>query len=50
MRYYNLERSPQGYRLQSRTPAQALTEPLDITDSPAIDPTEKLNEPIPTAR
>jgi transposase InsO family protein len=27
LRYYNLERSHQGYRLQDRTPAQALREP-----------------------
>lgn len=34
MDYYNLERSHQGYRLQGRTPAQALREALGIDDLP----------------
>jgi transposase InsO family protein len=34
MEYYNLERSHQGYRLQGRTPAQALRDALNIKDLP----------------
>lgn len=49
MRYYNLERSHQGYRLKGRTPAQALMEALGITEIPEIVPTEEVNEPLPTA-
>ena len=49
MRYYNLERSHQGYRLKGRTPAQALMEALGITEIPEIVPTEEGNEPLPTA-
>ena len=30
LKYYNLERSHQGYRLPGRTPAQALREALDL--------------------
>jgi len=40
--YYNLRRSHQGYRLNGRTPAQALREALGIDDlSPLSTPTEK---------
>jgi hypothetical protein len=49
LRYYNLERSHQGYRLKGRTPVQALKEALGIHDSPEIVPTEEDNEPIATA-
>jgi len=49
LRYYNLERSHQGYRLKGRTPAQALMEALGITEIPDIVPTEQANEPLPTA-
>lgn len=49
LRYYNLERSHQGYRLKGRTPAQALMEALAITEMPDIIPTEEINEPLPTA-
>ena len=37
LRYYNLERSHQGYRLQGRTPAQALREALGRDDLPSLD-------------
>lgn len=36
MRYYNLERSHQGYRLRGRTPAQALREALGRDELPPI--------------
>jgi transposase InsO family protein len=49
MRYYNLERSHQGYRLKGRTPAQALMEALSVNDIPDIIPTEEVSEPLPTA-
>jgi len=49
MRYYNLERSHQGYRLQGRTPVAALMEALGITEIPDIIPTEEADEPLPTA-
>lgn len=38
LRYYNLERSHQGYRLKGRTPAQALREALQLTSLPDILP------------
>ncbi len=38
MEYYNLQRSHQGYRLQGRTPAQALREALGIEELPPILP------------
>ncbi|MGB7214611.1 MAG: integrase core domain-containing protein [Gammaproteobacteria bacterium] len=38
MRYYNLERSHQGYRLKGRTPAQALMEALALPRSPKSFP------------
>lgn len=38
LRYYNLERSHQGYRLKGRTPAQALREALQIDALPPIVP------------
>jgi transposase InsO family protein len=49
MRYYNLERSHQGYRLKGRTPAQALMEALGVEEIPEIVPTEEVIEPLPTA-
>jgi hypothetical protein len=36
MTYYNLERSHQGYRLNGRTPAQALREALGIAELPNL--------------
>jgi hypothetical protein len=38
LRYYNLERSHQGYRLKGRTPAQALRESLLLETLPPIVP------------
>lgn len=38
--YYNLKRSHQGYRLQGRTPAQALREALEIDELPPVIPPE----------
>ena len=38
LRYYNLERSHQGYRLKGRTPAQALREALKRKALPPIVP------------
>jgi transposase InsO family protein len=49
LRYYNIERSHQGYRLKGRTPAQALMEALSITDIPDIVPSTEVSEPLPTA-
>jgi len=49
MRYYNLHRSHQGYRLKGRTPAQALTDALGVTEIPEIAPNEEVTEPLPTA-
>lgn len=39
--YYNLERSHQGYRLNGRTPAQALREALQLEQLPAFVPAEE---------
>lgn len=36
MAYYNLERSHQGYRLNGRTPSQALREALGIKKLPNL--------------
>lgn len=36
LRYYNLDRSHQGYRLRGRTPAQALQEALGIEEIPPV--------------
>ena len=49
IRYYNLERSHQGYRLKGRTPVQALMDALAVTEIPDIIPAEEVNEPLPTA-
>jgi transposase InsO family protein len=49
LRYYNLERSHQGYRLKGRTPAQALKDALGIDNIPDIIPAEEVLEPLPTA-
>jgi transposase InsO family protein len=49
LRYYNLERSHQGYRLKGRTPAQALMEALSVSEIPDIIPAEEVNEPLSTA-
>jgi transposase InsO family protein len=40
LRYYNLERSHQGYRLKGRTPAEALREALGTEELPPIVPEE----------
>ena len=48
LRYYNLERSHQGYRLRGRTPARALRETLAIKTLPPIVPEPEVttgNEP-----
>ena len=49
LRYYNLERSHQGYRLKGRTPVQALKEALGVEEIPDIIPPEEVAEPLPTA-
>lgn len=49
MRYCNLERSHQGYRLKGRTPAQALMEALALTEIPELVPPEEVTEPLTTA-
>jgi transposase InsO family protein len=36
LEYYNLERSHQGYRLNGKTPANALKDALDIKDLPPV--------------
>lgn len=41
--YYNLRRSHQGYRLNGRTPAQALKEALGVEELPPMIPV--VNEP-----
>ena len=41
--YYNLERTHQGYRLNGRTPAQALREALDRDELPELDYAYHLN-------
>jgi transposase InsO family protein len=38
LRFYNLERSHQGYRLKGRTPAQALREALNLEALPPLVP------------
>lgn len=50
LRYYNLERSHQGYRLKGRTPAQALQEALGIEELPPVTPDpQEASEPAQTA-
>ncbi|MDS4071742.1 MAG: integrase core domain-containing protein [Defluviicoccus sp.] len=44
MRYSNLERSHQGYRLKGRTPAQALKEALGRSELPPIVPEIELDD------
>ncbi len=46
LRYYNLERSHQGYRLKGRTPAQALREALAIDALPPIVPEQEVTTEI----
>jgi transposase InsO family protein len=41
VRYYNLDRSHQGYRLRGRTPAQALREALGVDELPPTLPDAK---------
>jgi hypothetical protein len=38
LRYYNLERSHQRYRLKGRAPAQALREALGVEELPDLIP------------
>ncbi len=45
MEYYNLQRSHQGYRLNGRTPAQALREALEIDHLPSLMQEELNTEP-----
>jgi len=40
-RYYNLDRSHQGYRLRGRTPVQALREARGIDEIPPVVPEEE---------
>lgn len=49
--YYNLRRSHQGYRLQGRTPAQALAEALglQIDTLPPTTPRENQEVQLPAA-
>jgi hypothetical protein len=50
MTHYNLERSHQGYRLNGRTPAQALREALGLETLPSLE-FETIDEPsIVTAK
>lgn len=49
LRFYNLDRSHQGYRLKGRTPVQALREALGVEEIPDIVPAEEISEPLPTA-
>jgi transposase InsO family protein len=42
--YYNKERSHQGYRLQGRTPVQALKEALNIEEIPLLIPLNEIVE------
>jgi Integrase core domain len=44
MHFYNLERSHQGYRLNGRTPAQALREALSVEALPSLE-FETIDEP-----
>jgi transposase InsO family protein len=49
LRFYNLDRSHQGYRLKGRTPVQALKEALGLEEIPELTPQEEASEPLPTA-
>jgi transposase InsO family protein len=49
LRYYNLERSHQGYRLKGRTPVQALKEALGRDQIPDIVPNQEVTEPLAAA-
>lgn len=49
MRYYNLERTHQGYRLESRTPVHEPREALGITEIPDVIPVQEASEPLATA-
>ena len=44
LEYYNLQRSHQGYRLQGRTPAQALREALGVEELPPFTGEETTGE------
>jgi transposase InsO family protein len=47
---YNLRRTHQGYRLQGRTPAQALRDALGVTELPPfIPPSEEVHQAEPPA-
>jgi hypothetical protein len=45
LKFYNLDRSHQGYRLKGRTPAQALREALGIEDLPPVVPDDDGDDP-----
>jgi transposase InsO family protein len=49
LRYYNLERSHQGYRLKGRTPVQALKDALGVEEIPEMFPIEENEAPLPNA-
>ena len=49
LRYYNLDRSHQGYRLRGRTPAQALREALGIEELPPVVPAAQETETLEAA-
>jgi hypothetical protein len=49
LRYYNLDRSHQGYRLRGRTPAQALREALGIEELPPVAPEAQEEETMEAA-
>jgi len=42
LRYYNVDRSHQGYRLRGRTPAQALREALGVEEIPPVVPAQDI--------
>ena len=44
IQYYNLERTHQGYRLNGRTPAQALREALGLKKLPPVIPTDEMEK------
>jgi hypothetical protein len=49
IRYYNLERTHQGYRLKGRTPAQALKEALGINEMPEIITSQEVSDTLQNA-
>jgi hypothetical protein len=49
LKYYNLRRSHQGYRLTGRTPVQALQEALGLTELPTVVAASEGEEEAPAA-